>query len=378
MAKEIFSWYTLSDSLTELQEGLRLAKESNAQSLLILTCEQNHYPEESLNTVLKGSFVTLFGGIYPMITFKDTLLKKGALIVGFTEIFDIQMFSNMNLLVDEDTIESTITEGMEQNAHFFRQNNFWMFYDGLLGNVEDFVDCLFECLDHRINIAGGGAGCLDFIQRPCIFTNEGLHADVIMLVSLPKHINVGVGHGWKAFQGPFLVSESNGPTVQSLNYQPAFELYKQTIEAQGEYIFDSTNFFDIAKNFPLGIEDINNNLIVRDPIVTQDNNLQCVGNVPINSMVYLLAGDTQTLVASAEEAAITSFSSSPETISTALVFDCISRVLYMEEDFDKELGVISKHCPTPSLFGVLSLGEIVNSSNGAIRLLNKSIVISSW
>jgi hypothetical protein len=61
-----------------------------------------------------------------------------------------------------------------------------------------------------------------------------------------------------------------------------------------------------------------------------------------------------------------------------MIFDCISRVLYLEEGFDKELEIIVRHCNTQALFGALSLGEIANSPSGSIRLLNKSTVISSW
>ena len=95
-------------------------------------------------------------------------------------------------------------------------------------------------------------------------------------------------------------------------------------------------------------------------------------------MVYLLESDTETLISSAEQAAITAFSTASEITSTSMIFDCISRVLYMEDKFEQELDVIAKHCPTPILFGVLSLGEIANSASGAICLLNKSTVISSW
>jgi hypothetical protein len=175
------------------------------------------------------------------------------------------------------------------------------------------------------------------------------------------------------------VSEAQGQTVQSLNYQPAYEVYCQTIENASEYTFDNTDFFDIAKNFPLGIEDINNNLIVRDPILAHNNCLQCVGNIPINSMVYLLEGDTETLISATEQASNTAFSKdSQTTIPTTMLFDCVSRVLFMEDKFEKELSIIAKYCSSPALFGVISLGEIANSQSGAIRLLNKSIVISSW
>jgi len=379
MESEPFTWHTHSDTLCDFKEGLTLAQNSGAKSLLILTCQQNHYPEDELNALLRSCPETILGGIYPMITLHDNLIKQGALIIGFQDDFDITLFQNLHQLSDEEQLEAYITTALEQKNNLCGNNSFLMFYDALMHKVEDFIDCLFECLDHSITIAGGGAGNLDFIQRPCIFTKHGLQSNVVLLVSLPKPLNISPAHGWDILQGPFLVSEAQGQTVQSLNYQPAFEVYSQAIENASGHKFSSSNFFDIAKNFPLGIADINHNLIVRDPILVHNNHLQCVGNVPINSMVYLLKGNTDDLITSTEQAALTLFSRKTEnSLSTTMVFDCISRVLYMEDEFDKELNVIAKHCPTPTLFGVLSLGEIANSQSGAIRLLNKSTVISSW
>jgi hypothetical protein len=92
-------------------------------------------------------------------------------------------------------------------------------------------------------------------------------------------------------------------------------------------------------------------------------------------MVYLLNSDTETLISSAKQAAIKlEYFDKKITI----VFDCISRKLYLEGHFIKELTTIANHCATPTLFGVLSLGEVANSQSGAIRLFNKSTVIGSW
>ncbi|WP_198555496.1 FIST signal transduction protein [Colwellia sp. 75C3] len=379
MDTELFTWHTQSDTLNDFKVGLTLAQNSGAKSLLVLTCNQNNYPEKELSSLLSDCPLKLFGGIYPMLTLQDSLLKQGALIIGFKDNFDVTLFSQLNHVNNEDCLEKLITSTLEQKYNFSGHDNFLIFYDALIGNMEGFVDCLFECLDHGINIAGGGAGSLDFIQRPCIFTNQGIHSNAVLLVTLPRKLNTSVAHGWSTFQGPFLVTETQGQTVKSLDYRPAYEVYCQTIESTSEHKFNNAEFSDIAKYFPLGIEDINNNLIVRDPILAHDNNLQCVGNIPINSMVYLLEGNTETLIYATEQAAFTAFPElSQTTISTTMVFDCLSRVLFLEDEFEKELNVIAKHCPSPALFGVISLGEIANSQSGAIRLLNKSIVISSW
>jgi hypothetical protein len=379
MDTELFTWHTQSDTLSDFEYGLNLAQNSGAKSLLVLTCNQNNYPEDALNSLLSECPLALFGGIYPMLTLQNNLLKQGALIIGFKETFDITLFSQLNHVTNAGCLEKCMTSTLEKKDNFSGHDNFLIFYDALIDNIEGFIDCLFECLDHGINIAGGGAGNLDLIQRPCIFTNQGIHNNAVLLVSLPRKLHTSVAHGWNIFQGPFLVSEAQGQIVQGLNYRPAYEVYCQVIESTTEYKFNNTEFFDIAKHFPLGIEDINNNLIVRDPILAQNNNLQCIGNIPINSMVYLLEGNTETLISSTEQAAITAFSElSQTTLPTTILFDCVSRVLFMEDEFEKELNVIAKHCPSPALFGIISLGEIANSQSGAIRLLNKSTVISYW
>jgi hypothetical protein len=379
MDSVLFTWHTQNDTFNDLKNGLSLAQNSGAKSLLVLTCDQNNYAEEELNLLLRNCTLKLFGGIYPMLTLQDNLIKQGALIIGFKENLDVTLFSQLHQLANEDCLEKLITSTLEKKNNFSGHDDFLMFYDALIDNVEGFIDCLFECLDHGINIAGGGAGNIDFIQRPCIFTNQGIHSNVVLLVSLPTKLTTSIAHGWRIFQGPFLVSEAQGQTVQSLDYRPAYEVYCQAIESTTEHTFDNADFFDIAKNFPLGIEDINNNLIVRDPILAHNNCLQCVGNIPINSMVYLLEGDTETLISATEQASNTAFSKdSQTTIPTTMLFDCVSRVLFMEDKFEKELSIIAKYCSSPALFGVISLGEIANSQSGAIRLLNKSIVISSW
>ena len=119
--------------------------------------------------------------------------------------------------------------------------------------------------------------------------------------------------------------------------------------------------------------------MVRDPILTEDGYLQCVGSIPVNSMIYLLKGSPDSLIAAATEAALKATSSVNNTDFTAtIIFDCISRVLYLGDKFNLELDSMAKHISKQSLFGVVCFGEITNSESGAIKLLNKSTVMASW
>jgi hypothetical protein len=62
----------------------------------------------------------------------------------------------------------------------------------------------------------------------------------------------------------------------------------------------------------------------------------------------------------------------------AVIVDCISRFLFLEEDFEKELINIKTQFPQNSQFwGVLTLGEIANESKENIEFYNKTCVVGA-
>ena len=379
MSSISFTWQCDSSSIDDLEKGLKLAYASAAKSLLILVCNDNNFTAQQVNPLIMRAPVTIFGGIYPKLIFKNKLMEHGCIIIGFEQSVEINLITQLSTLVADEQLEQVIDQALLAHSPITNNCSFLMFYDSLVSNVEDFIAYLFERLDYQVGIIGGGAGNLEFKQKPCIFTNQGLVFDAIQLVNLQKKITSSATHGWQILQGPILVSEAEQQNIISLDYQPASNLYKALIESSSEYRFNEDNFFEIAKNFPLGIERINSKLVVRDPILINQGNIQCVGNIPVNSMVYLLQGSVDSLLCSAEQAAILATKKIDDNdFSATMVFDCISRVLYLEDNFSKELNLIAKHCKEQTLFGVLSFGEIVNSESGAIRLLNKSTVIGSW
>lgn len=379
MSEGLFIWKTDNGSVAEFELGLNLSQKSSATSLLILACHDNEFTEEEINPLILKCNLHVFGGIYPKLVFKNKLMQQGCIIIGFHQAVDVSIISDVSTLKTDAQLEQAIDATQVNRGQLTRNDNFLIFYDGLINNIEPFIDTLFEYLDHKVNIIGGGAGNLEFKQKPCVFTNQGLLVDVIQLVSLTSQIITGTGHGWNILQGPFLVSESEKQTINSLNYSPAFSIYKEAIENEGHYTFNDHNFFDIAKHFPLGIADLNNQLVVRDPILTHDGSIQCVGDIPVNSMVYLLKGSTSSLLASAEQAAKSATTKiDGKDFTATMVFDCISRMLYMENSFSQELELITNQCSKQIFFGVLSLGEIANNESGALKLLNKSTVIGSW
>jgi hypothetical protein len=167
--------------------------------------------------------------------------------------------------------------------------------------------------------------------------------------------------------------------VHQLSNRPAYETYSKIVKIKTGKTLNKENFFDIAKGYPLGIYHPKMDHIVRDPITfTDDNALVCVGEIPARSLIYVLQGSKQSLIDSAQ-VATNEATRNGGAGEHNLVIDCISRVLYLEDDFGKELeavvAALPENAPTP--YGVLSLGEIATYQTGRVEFFNKTFVVGS-
>ena len=118
--------------------------------------------------------------------------------------------------------------------------------------------------------------------------------------------------------------------------------------------------------------------MVRDPIATNEKGeLVCVGEVTSNTVLDILKGEEANLIQSAKDAAIIALKDSSKP-HTAIIIDCISRVLFLEDHFQKELNGVIEQLQTKNdqmqISGALTLGEI-SSFNGYLEFFNKTIVV---
>jgi hypothetical protein len=245
--------------------------------------------------------------------------------------------------------------------------------DGLSSRIGALLDGVYDNLGSDPVYFGGGAGSLSFQSKPCLFSNQGMLADHAQLTVLPWQFGLGVEHGWEKFAGPFVVTNSTRNVIHSLDFRPAFEVYREYVEADSGRRFTDDNFFDIAKAYPFGLEKPDGSILVRDPISRTDNDLNCVGEVPANSVVHLLKGQTANLIRAAAAGA----AAVPKGAGPAILADCISRVLFLENDFLEELDAVRQSMGDRPLFGMLTLGEIANGGDYCLEFYNKTFVLAA-
>jgi len=137
---------------------------------------------------------------------------------------------------------------------------------------------------------------------------------------------------------------------------------------------DKKEFFETARSFPLGINRLTGDRIVRVAMGTDDDyTLICTGDVNENAYVQILHADNAQLVSAAKEASQLSHNAQYQK-SFKLYIGCLARLLVMGENFYKELDAIYED--EELLVGALSVGEIANNKDHYLELYNSTAVVA--
>jgi len=173
--------------------------------------------------------VPVFGAVFPEVIHGVEHSPTGLVVVGL-----------------DNHAEVTVVRGLDQPGTDFAaalasapttQDSVLVLVDGLSLRIARFVEAVFDHIGGGPSFIGGGGpsfiggggGSLSFQPRPCLFTPQGLLAGAALVVSLDTTLAVGVRHGWQAIAGPFVVTRTDGNTVQQLDYRPAAEVYQACV-----------------------------------------------------------------------------------------------------------------------------------------------------
>jgi hypothetical protein len=372
MIIQYFAGYEVDNLKKQL---LAFDKDEKTKGIMILACDANNYTPTELDPILRSLKKPIFGGIFPAIIYNNKKLDRGFILAVFDISLTINVFENISSI--ETDLEHEI---MEISSEYLNIKTMFVFLDGFAERIGVFIESIFTILGLEFNYIGGGAGSLSLKQRPCLITNQGLKQDCVIITGVEMESGIGVKHGWETISGPYKVTSAEKTVIKELDFRPAFEVYKEVVEKHSGASISKDNFFEIAKAYPFGINKIDTEKIVRDPLLVGENNsLICVGEVETGSFVDILTGDKNSLIQAAGEALKIATENKKGSLENFIFFvDCISRVLFLEDDFTLELEEIhSKYNKLP-LFGVTSIGEIANNGKDYLEFYNKTSVIGCF
>ncbi len=378
--------YINSNTLEQIIIEIDKLELADDEVVLLLVAEATKVDIKKIIKKLNAKNINFFGGIFPAIIYKEEKKQSGIIVTKFPCLAKPLLVENIG---DSSQLKSSLASIKAKPKAATSKKTALILVDGLAKNIDSFITGIYNQFATSIEYIGGGAGSLTLKQKPCLFNNDGFYQNAGIIALLDLNCQLGLKHGWEKLSGSFVVTRVEGNKIIELNWQNAFEVYQQIVNQDLEENgvkkrITKDNFFEIAKAYPFGIIKDSAEKIVRDPIaVNEQGELICVGEIPKNAALDILKGVKKNLIKEAGNAikeAVNSLENSPQEIKVShkFVIDCISRVLFLEDEFEEEIKAINQFGQSISsneLFGILTLGEISSYGQGFIEFYNKTTVV---
>jgi hypothetical protein len=327
--------------------------------------------------------VPVVGGIFPALVMQGKFHTEGVWLLRF----DVMPFYTLhdNLPVDAEGAELKSKEIAAQVAAHLEghgEATLFMLFDAMVPNIGSLLDDIYLRLANRVHYAGANAGSETFQPMPCLFDGQRLVSNGLLLVLLTEHKGAILEHGYHAPRKIVYATSTAGNCISQIDWRPAFEVYQELVLNQYGVQITQANFYEHAVHFPFGIVRANHHVVVRIPVMLNDDgSLFCVGEVPANSVLTLLerpSVDTQETMRVLVDGLQAMNGSSADR--ELLLFYCAGRRMHLGiETATTELQEFDKRTAAAQVSGALSLGEIGGSTlHGYPLFHNATLVAARW
>ena len=318
---------------------------------------------------LRGRGLRVCGGVFPGLLSGAERLSSGLIAIALPQGTRLALADLAHGLAWREPLPA-LSAGDEASSIIL--------VDCRAPGIARLLEDVFDHCGPRAAHAGAGAGFHDLRAAPCIFTEEGLHAQAALVLLMPRRSTVSVRHGWHRVRGPFVATRTRGNVIEEINWESAGRFYRQAVAEQDAPTAASPVFADLGAAYPLSLGKEGGEDVIRDPVrVTDADELLVLSDVSENSVMYLAHGDRGSLIQAARQAVQACRPAG--RIERVFVADCISRTAVLGEDFGRELQAVDQALSELTAVapeGVLALGEIAAAAGQPLEFFNKTFVVA--
>lgn len=250
--------------------------------------------------------------------------------------------------------------------------------DGLGGDQQEVLRGAYSVLGAAVPLVGGCAGDdLQMVKTAQLHDGEVLHdAIVAAAIGSDAPIGIGVSHGWHRVGDAMLVTGSQGSVVESLDDEPALDVYLRRLGAPPEAHHDRAAFTRFALHHPLGLSRRSGESVrfVADADF-EKRTLICVAHVPQGGLAWFMEGDDESVLRATDEACAEALANIGGEPLGLLAFDCIARRGVLgDAGIRDEVAHIRAHSPGTPVAGFYTYGEIARTK-GTTGFHNQTLVV---
>ena len=244
--------------------------------------------------------------------------------------------------------------------------------DGLAGDQQEIVRGADSVAGAGVPLVGGCAGDdLKMIATYQFFNDEVLRDAVVAVgIGSDAPLGIGVRHGWQAVGEPMLVTASRPGHVDTLDDQPALDIYLERLDAPAQARSDREAFIRFALEHPLGMARRAGEEQVRwIPSADFDSrSLVTSAEVPPGALVRLMVGDVESVLAATDSACTDALAAlGGDRPIGMLVFDCAARRAVLgDEGIAVEIARVEEHAAGAPLAGLHIWRDRQNPGRGGL------------
>ena len=291
-------------------------------AVIILACEKG-FNYTKIQATIQQLPIPVVGAFFPGIIAQNELHYTGYLLIHFQEPCEVHLFDSST-----DVNLTEVKVAVKSGTGF-------VLLDGLADGNQDFLNELYYTFSQSFNFVGSGAGSLDLKQKACIFDKEGIYENKAIVIFIESKVGLGIKHGYERIAGPIIATSTNASRIHELNWENALDVYAHILHKEADVLVDKSDFFSVSKGYPLGVSYQGHEDIVRDPIsCSSEGGINCIDDIPENAALYVLKGEPEKLIQAAKESCSEAMSFGYDNPSHCLLIDCVTRVLFLEDDFN--------------------------------------------
>lgn len=317
--------------------------------------------------------VPVVGGIYSRLLVSSCFTVRGFILFCLDEMPEYILSEPVTSMDVVDNLCNELLQLLRNDSG----GTLFLQFDAMVPNIASILDYCYLKLADRVSYSGVNAGSETFQSLPCLFDTERIEQGGLLAVLLAQDNAAQLEHGYLAPEKIINVTSSEGNKISSIDWKPAFEVYKELIDEQYGVSVEKDNFYSIAVNFPLGLIRASGEVLVRFPVsVLDDSSLLCAGEVPEYSVLTILHATDQQLMDGVMR--LVDSTLGPSSDSPGLTFYCAARLKRLGEGHAQlEINALAAH--VGDVTGAVTLGEIGTTKDGYYPVFhNGAIVHCGW
>jgi hypothetical protein len=334
-----------------------------------------------LQALFREERIPLLGAVFPALVVDDRFSDEGAWLLRLDEVSWASLVPDLprdaaSLPGIADALVAGVTPRLTAP-----DATLLLVFDAMFPRIASLLDELYLRLGNRVSYVGANAGSETFKPVPCLFDAERVVGGGVLALLLQGHRGAVLEHGYGVPPRTATASATEGNRVITIDWRPAFDVYREVAREQYGVEVDRDNFYQYGVRFPFGIVRGDGEVVVRIPVALEaDGSLFCVGEVPPNSLLTLLrapAVDSRrtidTLLAGLAE-------HGGAAGRELLLFYCAGRRLYLGgEAAAAEVNDLKVRSGAARIAGALSLGEIGSPEPSSYPAFhNATLLASRW